>query len=96
MNRIPIEQKLADLPTTANEIAIFLAGLGIQGRRGNSYKCPLANYLGGGVAIKPDKIIIDTDQWKYLPVPEPVAEFISKFDAGEYLELVELAAPTPF
>jgi len=94
--RIPIQQKLADLPTTSDGIAIKLAELGIQGRRGSSWKCPIAQYLGDGVAVRPDKIVLDSDKWICLPVPEPVSEFIGKFDAGEYPELVEFPVPTPF
>jgi hypothetical protein len=89
MNRTTIEQKLKALPNTPDEIAKFLLAGGFIGSRGSCYRCPTANYLGRGVAVKPDKIILDTDTDQYLAVPEPLSEFIGKFDQGDYPELIE-------
>lgn len=91
-----IKQKLAELPNTPDEIAKFLMTLGIRGRIGSCYRCPTANYLGGGVVVKLDKIIFDIDTDQYLAVPEPVSEFIGKFDQGDYPELVEEPVHVPF
>jgi hypothetical protein len=89
MSLATIKQKLAELPNTPDEIAAFLTKHGITGRRGSCYRCPFANYLGHGVAVKPDKIILNIDTDQYMAVPEPVSEFIGRFDQGNYPELVE-------
>ena len=96
MNRTQIEQKLADLPNTPDAIATFLLAGGFIGSRGSCYRCPMANYLGPGVTIKPDKIIFDTDIWICLAVPEPVSEFIGRFDHGDYPKLIEDPLHVPF
>lgn len=96
MSQMTIEQKLADLPNTPDEIAKFLIARGINGRRGSGYACPFARYIGCGVTVTSDKIVINPDTGTYLAVTKPVSEFICKFDQGDYPELVEDVILVPF
>lgn len=83
---------------TADEIADFFRKEGIKGYRGEIESCPIANYVSAGCGGKvqmDDKSLITIDPtnpekevgWVLEHTPA-MAEFIKRFDAGDYPDLV--------
>lgn len=75
----------------ANAIANFLSKEGIHGTVSDTWKCPLAAYLGTQikypVAVDTDAIWLMYYQDDGVETPETLQEFIANFDDGEYPEL---------
>jgi len=97
MSDLTLAQVLAELPDTADGIADRMRALGIKGKRGRSCCCPLANYLvseGFDQAIVGEswiEVLYDSGSVE-CDTPPVIAEFIDRFDAGVYLDLVEVAS----
>lgn len=98
MPELTLDQALAELPDTADGIADRMRALGIKGFCGDAYNCPVANWLlrpGSGFAgasVGDVRIeVCDADSgFEDEPTPPAVAEFVRRFDAGVYLDLVEV------
>jgi hypothetical protein len=96
-----VARLLADLGDTADAVADRLRALEIKGRRKEPCACPIANYLLSktdavevSVIQARSRFIILTpigSRWQRVPNPEPVGEFLKRFDQGVYLDLVEVA-----
>jgi hypothetical protein len=92
----PLEQALAQLPGTADGIAEQLHAGGIKGVRADDGCCPLAVYLTGlgfdtpSVDVGTISAWIDGDEPQYESewTPSHVEDFIRRFDAGAWPELV--------
>lgn len=83
---------LAQLGDTPDQIAANLTKLGIKGARQRSCACPIFNYLAkAGVPL----IGVDSEMVAYpdsvsrdmLWLPEPVGQFVYRFDQGDYRAL---------
>ena len=96
-----IEESLRDfldeLGHTADEVADNLRSSGIQGEPKSADTCPIAcliSAVNGLRDISVDASVISgwTDEnWVIdVEVPEPVAEFIRRFDSGDYRDLALL------
>lgn len=97
----PVTALLTQLGTTADQVADRLRTLEITGRRNSSDDCPIARWLRRsntafiGIEVSPEEIalLIDTgdadETYEYPIPPEPVADFITSFDAGVYPDLVD-------
>lgn len=77
----------------SGEIAALIAAEGIRGEKNDPYCCPLARYLGGSVgrswiAVGCD-YIWDYETFTEYPMAPHIAEFITRFDAGDFPELEE-------
>lgn len=88
---LSLAEALAALPDTADGIAAHLHAKGIRGVRENAEYCPIANWLRTlgfvGPYVAPDYIAVDQESWS-VPTPGPVADFATRFDRGEWPELV--------
>src|ERR1041384_7287885 len=91
----PALDALAQLGGTAEQYAAELARLGVTGARENCYRCPVANYLTVQLGLR--DVQVDPEEIEvYLPgpdtepfdTPKPVSEFVERFDAGEFDELL--------
>ncbi|QXJ25953.1 hypothetical protein AGRA3207_007522 [Actinomadura graeca] len=92
-----MKQRITQLPGTADAIADHLHHHNITGTRGSARDCPLSRYFADG-APPGSVICVDTDPAEVqikegerngmkidtLPLPPPVAEFIHRFDHGQY------------
>lgn len=89
---------LDELGPTPDDVADRLRALGIKGDRGSSCACPIALILRAVDGVE-DADVLETiaEVWdKANPdaaavevhVPQPVSEFIVRFDKGVYLDLV--------
>jgi hypothetical protein len=91
-----LEDALAALPTEPDEIARVFAELGIKGRPRKSCLCPVAKYLKAETGMS----VIGVTPWRvydytcggHVPVPDHVGHFISRFDLGDYPDLIEPTA----
>lgn len=90
---VVVEHVLKNLGDTADEIADFLARLGIDGERRDCDECPIARLIyrhipGLAVLVEGDMVTL-TDKAVDVTVymPAQVGEFIDRFDAGAYAEL---------
>lgn len=91
-----ITRKLAELGDTADAVAASLAAAQCRGWRGSSYRCPVANYLRTLGWSVPDvdagvfAIYDGADETRIAegPLPSGVKEFIGRFDAGLYGDLI--------
>lgn len=81
----PIEAALAALPPSADEIAIVLGRLGIGGDH-KFESCPIASYLkdetGEEVCVVGSKTV--RGGMVTIPNPQHIADFVLKFDGGDY------------
>jgi hypothetical protein len=93
MPELTLDQALAELPDTADGIADRMRALDIKGRRQDDFCCPIANWLIGKGFEDP----MVGEEWcealdddpTQTDTPPAVAEFVRRFDAGVYLDLVE-------
>lgn len=88
-----IAQLLAELGDTADDVADRLRALGIKGERGVGEHCPIANLLHSngyeGAEVDTDTIYPEGSFGDVeVDAPEPVEEFIRRFDDGVYLDLI--------
>lgn len=97
MPELTLFQALAELPDTPDGIADRMRVLGIKGYCGDAYNCPIANWLlrpdtgyeGASVGDIRIEVCDDDSGFQDAPMPPAVAEFVRRFDAGVYLDLVE-------
>ncbi len=94
-----IEKMLRDLGKTADQVALTLLYFGFTGQRCSVKGCPVIRYInsdpdvakwGGMKAPRPGVITWDDLQILDPICPQPVAEFMKRFDAGEFSELVRV------
>ena len=91
---LTLEQALAELPDTADDIAVYLTQRGHRGRRGSPCRCPLAAYFCAAcgtldVIVGRDAIFVGSGGAVVDALtPEGVGKFMRRFDMGEWLELV--------
>ncbi len=95
-----LAELLAGLGDTPDAVADRLRALGIKGVQGDACFCPIARFLDSDstpyrcAAVTDLSSIVDSpaEDYRTLQVsnPAPVAEFIGRFDAGIYLDLVQL------
>jgi hypothetical protein len=88
---LSLARALAELPDTADSIAVMLIEADCQGSPRNGRRCPMANYLRRlgfpTPFVQPDYVQLGGD----MPSTSPhLREFIERFDDGEW---PELAAP---
>lgn len=94
MARNKLSLLLNTLPDTADDIAVFLEGQGIKGRRGNAEQCAIARYLVANGFTDVDVCSDECDAaiggkgYRTKP-PRRVAEFIALFDAAKYPRLLD-------
>lgn len=93
---LTLEQALAELPDTADGIADKMRALGIKGTQEHGDSCPLANWLKSrGFAIpwfgSLWVTVWDGIEHRECDTPDGASEFVRRFDAGVYLDLVEVA-----
>lgn len=84
-------KKLAALPGTSREIAVFLYDMGIQGVPGDARHCPLGRYLGAGWIVGVDGETYNF--WMFLfprtlKLSRAAANFVRDFDSDMYPELI--------
>lgn len=85
-----LEQALAELGNTADEIAAALIAKGMRGSRKVGTCCPIANYLSVTFAapeVTENSIAIGRVEDPWIETPNHVREFITRFDGGEWPEL---------
>ena len=86
-----IQDILAGMGNTPDEIAAFLGGQGIRGRLGHFRQCPVACYLQ---RVGLDYGVMSKLAWPLsnhkpgIALPFAVENFIYRFDKGQYPELV--------
>jgi hypothetical protein len=92
---LSLEQALAALPGTADDIAAHLAAKGIRGAREDSCNCPMVVYLTSldfdRVNVTLSRILARAQPGGALVdvrTPWWIAEFVHRFDEGEWPELV--------
>jgi hypothetical protein len=86
-----LENALAALGTTANEIAARLTAEGCTGFRG-PYDCPVAEYLrrtfGQTLSVCFDETFsLSGNAITLMQTPAPIRRFIAAFDRGRYPQL---------
>lgn len=91
---LSLEQALAELPDTADGIAAYFIEQECRGIRDDGCHCPVANYLRGtgefpSPLVDPSYAYSDysADDVESVRLPEHVAEFVERFDGGEWPEL---------
>lgn len=83
---------LSALGATPTDIAGTLAILGITGERRVAHDCPIANYLASKGHYEPVTGMLmiyagkGENRVRIMP-PEPIGQFLTKFDNGKYPEL---------
>lgn len=88
--RNTVERMLNDLGNTSEDVANRLRELGIKGRPGSAFHCPIARYLKtefSWATVSPGVIRINFIDMK--PMPEHVRQFIRDFDSDLYPDLIE-------
>jgi hypothetical protein len=91
---LSLAEALAALPTTADDIAAHLHAKGIQGVPEDSCNCPITNHLTGlgfdWVSVTQTRVQgrSDTRGLDDVRTPWWIAEFVERFDNGEWPELV--------
>lgn len=77
----------------ADQIAAHLIARGIKGRRNSGCDCPVANWfsrtLGVGGAVAGNAFQLNNDVGVQLGLTDGICDFVRRFDAGEYPDLVE-------
>lgn len=85
-----VEEALAALPPTADEVAELFAEIGIKGTPGAGGHCPVANYLKQEFPADPrpvfyyDAAVGDV----FVPAPAHLFAFARAFDDGAYPDLI--------
>lgn len=100
-----VEEAIAALPPSADDIAKVLADMDIKGESANACRCPIANYLGAEVKDPGAHIAVTgTDVGLYhdsegrygnsvfIELPAHVKQFVTRFDGGRYYDEVRLGA----
>lgn len=92
-----VEGALAELGTTAREVADTLVAHKIQATIAEGNNCGIAEWLkfrlsAAYVTVAGGKAFVDGVM---VLVPAPVAQFMADFDAGTYPELVDPGVPFP-
>lgn len=85
-----LEQALAELGSTADEIAATLIAKEMRGSRKLGSCCPIATYLHVAFEapeVTENTVSVDRYEQTWVNTPEHVAEFITRFDGGEWPEL---------
>lgn len=87
-------QLLVDLGATADKMADRLRALGIRGAQCFSNACPLGVYLetnGVTAYVSREEITVPVtdDTFVSVDVPAAVATFVTRFDGGVYLDLID-------
>lgn len=80
---------LADLGTTAEQIAASLKEMGVTGDH-RSGSCPVANFLnrqGDDKTYSVGMAVIYPGAEVYISSPEPIRQFVWEFDGGKYPDL---------
>ena len=92
---------LTTIGNTSDDVADFMRSLAIKGRRNDETDCPLARLLlrmpeVEQVAVIDDHVYVWGDALNpiVITLPKPVAEFVTRYDARIYLDLIELPAVT--
>jgi hypothetical protein len=93
---LSLDQALAELPDTADGIAAYFIEQECRGKRRHASCCPVANYLTGigydDATVSRFDINVWTDDSDIdemeAATPEQVAEFVERFDQGEWPELI--------
>lgn len=83
------------LGNTADEVADSLRLRGIKGYKGDACQCPVANYLIAELGTYPGDLVTydivsystPDDSGFSFRTPEPVFQFILRFDTGVYPDL---------
>lgn len=87
---LSLEQALAELPETSDDIAQMLIEADCQGTLRNGRCCPMANYfirLGFTEPfVQPDYVQVNG---LTPPTPFALREFVDRFDEEEWPELVD-------
>lgn len=99
---LSLEQALAELPDTADGIAAYFIEQECRGKQRFATCCPVANYLTGigydeaTVSKFEINVWIDDDEAGELEAdtPDAIADFIQRFDQGEWPELVDHLNPS--
>lgn len=86
-----VKRLMAELGDTPEAVAANLAAAGITGYRRSACDCPIAAYLEARVpaadAVGGTTVCVDPGgdlPYEEVPVPPAVAEFIRRFDGGEW------------
>jgi hypothetical protein len=94
MSELTLRQALDELPDTADGIAAYFTEQECRGRRKHITCCPVANYLAGtGLDGVPDVdsayigLFTDGRVVSSAKTPPHIAEFVARFDDGEWPEL---------
>lgn len=96
-----LDQAVAELPSTASEIARLFKDNAITGRRHIPHACPVAQYIARQVHLLPTATAvvgvtqvsisaITSDVWDTVAradLPNQVRDFIEDFDLGAYPDL---------
>ena len=92
---LSLAEALAALPDTADDIAARLTAKGIRGVREASCNCPITNHLTGlgfhTVSVTLSRVIATRPGDRHpsdVRMPWWIAEFVHRFDSGEWPELV--------
>lgn len=91
-----LKNVMDQLPQDPDEIALFLEGLGIKGRRYSKDWCPMAVFLRkalGKEVYVGDKFCSVLDNEMVIDItttPKNIAKFIHNVDASKYLALVAI------
>jgi hypothetical protein len=90
-----LDEMLGELGSTSDAVADTLRRAGFKGPRQEMTNCPVAKVV---VSVSADTVIItrpsstDGEYGDYLTsteMPDPVAEFIQRFDSSIYSDLIE-------
>jgi hypothetical protein len=86
---------LGTLGDTSDQIAAAFVAKGIKGETGSAYRCPVAKWLIAETGCREAEVdqadvCVRRDGGGSLWVtpPEPVADFIVRFDEGDYPDLI--------
>jgi hypothetical protein len=86
-----IEDDLAALGETPEQVADFLKSRGVKGSTYNVYSCPIANYLNS-LNHKVAGVSCGSIRFEYgreIDTPPVVGQFIVDFDQSKYPELIK-------
>jgi hypothetical protein len=82
-------EALAALGDTPDAVAETLRAGGWRGQRASCESCPLARYLAGSFGGEWMSASTETlAPFGWVRHPQPVAEFVVRFDRGHYPDLV--------
>lgn len=91
---LSLAEALAALPETADGIAAHLTAKGVRGVPGDGCDCPISNYLTAygfrRVWVTPAwmRAYPEPDVRQTVETPTRIADFVIRFDRGEFPELV--------